>query len=283
MLAEELAERVKEHKKAMARLERSLRSLSGRWSDPRGVGKELEALSQEEFDLPAEIVQGVRELVDRGRDWLELEREDRRGRLARALKEGADGRGLTLALISREPLEIRLDPVGVAIDLEEARATLTFGREELAQCPADAEEILQARDKALVGLDRKGWTPEGFHGELRDAWLLATRMGKGEGWIELGEALPLLALTIQSKRWRLDPTSKNFTDYGKAQFLYDLHRLRSAGALTVDGWRLSLGPATGDSTRDKRRVFWVEDGEGRGSYCLTLRFVRDEEIHGSKL
>ena len=35
-------------------------------------------------------------------------------------------------------------------------------------------------------------------------------------------------------------------------------------------------------TKDKARVFWVEDGEGRGAWHLTLRFVREEEIHAEE-
>ncbi len=168
-LAEDLASRLNDHKKDVARLERVLKSLSGRWSDPKGVEKDLETLAEGEIELPAELAQGIQTLMELGHEWLEQEKEGRRGRLARELKEGARQREIPLSLVSREPLEIRLAPLGVQIDLEEAKATLTFGREELISCPADAGEIFTARDKALAGLDRKDWTPERFHRELREA------------------------------------------------------------------------------------------------------------------
>ena len=278
-----LAARMAEHKKEATRLERVLRDLSERWSDPRAVEKDLDGLAEHALERALELSAGIRELVERGKTWLASEKEERRSRLARGLKEGAAARQVPLLVVTREPLELRLPPLGVAIDIEEARATITFGQQELAACPADAEEILEAREKALSQLDRSGWDPEVFHRDLRQAWLAAVaRTGQGEGWVELAEVLPQLAFALQSPRWRLDPSPRNFTGYGKAQFLYELNRLRSAGGLSCDGWRLVLGPATGASTRDKRRVFWVEDGEGRGAYHLTLRFARDEELHGPK-
>lgn len=280
-LAHELAERLRTHKKAVAQLERVAKGLTGRWSDPQRVTRGLDALAQAEVELPAAIATPLRALVDHGRDWLERDRDERRGRLARELREGARQREIALVVVTRDPLELWLDPVGLSIDLERAEAEVRFGREELLRCPADGVEIFQARESALTRLERNGWTAEGFHRELRHAWSVAGKLTGAEGWIELGEVLPQLALIIQPRRWRRDPTSKNFQDYGKAQFLYELYRLRRSRALTVDGYRLALGAATGDSTRDKRRVFWVDDGEGRGAYFLTLRFVRDEEIHGT--
>ncbi len=169
------------------------------------------------------------------------------------------------------------------IDLEKARAAIVFGQVEVLSCPAGGEEILEAREKALKALEARRWSAREFHGQLREAWeTAARRLARPEGWVELADVIAVVAVAVQGPRWRQDPTARNFTSYGKAQLLYDLHRLRQAGELSVEGQRLVLGPATGASTRDKRRVFWVEDGEGRGAYHLTLRFVSEEGIHAEK-
>ncbi len=286
-LAQALLLRVTQHKKETARLERSLKNLAERWSDPKVVAKELGTIGsvETEFSAPsapsAPLIDKIRDLGAKGESWLENERLDRRDRLARELKAACSALGVPLSIVTRDPLEIRLAPLSVMIDLDQGRATLQFGRQELLHCPTDAAEIVTARTKALAQLERKGWTPEVFHGELREAWKkAAARGGRGDDWIELAEVLPELAFSIQTRRWRRDPKSRHYTDYGKAQMIFELHRLRECGALSRDSWRLVLGPATGSSTRDKGRVFWIEDGTtGRGSYHLTLRFVRNEESH----
>jgi hypothetical protein len=281
-LAAALLTQVAGHRKIVATAERSLKNLSTRWRDPTVIKKELEGLRETELDLPEALREPTRDLLAGGGAWLEQERADRRGRLAKELKAAAAEQGVALTVVTREPLVLHLAPLSLAVDLEQGRVSLQFGRQELLQCPTDAQEIVAARETALRQLERKGWTPEGFHRELREAWkMVAARAGHGDDWVELAVVLPQLAFNIQSPRWQRDPKSRYFTDYGKARMLFELCRLRDEGALSQEGWRLVLGPATGGSTRDKNRVFWVDDGSGYGAYHLTLRFVRDKQDHES--
>lgn len=273
-LAKALLDGLQKHKKALSALGRSLKNLDGRWKDPQVVEKELAVLRETGPGLPAPLDEQVSALVAVGEDWLAEERRGRRGRLSRELKAAAAEQGVELRVVTKEPLELRLAPLTVALDLEKGRATLLFGRQTLTTCPTDAIEIMTARKKALAGLQRKGWTAEGFHQELRQAWRAVA--GRGD-WVELADVLPQLAFAVQTAHWRRDPSSRNFTEYGKAKMLYELYRIKEEGILSQNGWRLSLGPATGGSTRDKARVFWVEDASGRGAYHLTMRFVKDEE------
>jgi len=281
--AAELAAAVDANRKDVGRLLRAAKALSAPWSDPKAIEKALAEVAKRSAALPPTLAEKASDLAEAGKRWLAEEKEGRRQKLGRDLKEACTGRGLRLLLVTKDPLEIRLPPLGVRIDLEKASASIVFGQIEIAKAQTGANEILDAREKALKTLEGRKWSAREFHGQLREAWsAVSKKLGRADGWVELGDVIPEIAIAIQGQRWRLDPTSRNFTSYGKAQFLYDLHRLREAGGLSQGGWRLSLGPATGASTRDKRRVFWVEDGEGRGAYHLTLRFVREEAIHGEE-
>lgn len=282
-LARSLAKRVAQKRKAVAGLLRACKSLERPWSDPKGVERAMEAIGTGADALPPALKKEASALREVAAAWLRSERDGRRRRLAETIRGKCKKQGIRLLVLTKEPLEIRLPPLSVRIDLEKVRAAVLFGRVEIGSAVAAATEILKARDKALKALERRKWSPRTFHRELRTAWGAAgRRLGRADGWIELAEVLPELAFRVQGPGWRFDPTPKNLTPYGKAQFLYDLHRLRAAGALAHDGWRLALGPATGASTRDKRKVFWVEDGEGRGSYHLTLRFTREAGVHGEE-
>ncbi len=213
-------------------------------------------------------------LVAGAQAWLEAERTGRRQRLAEGLKAGAEAEGFPLVVVSRDPLELRLAPLGASIDVENDRAELTFGRCPVATCRAEAGAMLAARAKAVASLEGKNWNPADFHRALFRSWR-RTRDEENNDWVSLAALLPELALARQPKAFRVDPQATKFVPYPRAQFTYDLWRLRRDAALSLDGWRLSLGPATGDSTRDKQRVFFVEDAAGQGQYQLTIRFSKE--------
>jgi len=205
--------------------------------------------------------------------WLVHEQQTRRSRLARTLRERCQAQGLELVVITREPLELRIAPLGLRVDVERDRVELTFGQQVLETCAAQADAVLAARQRALDWLEEGSMEAVRLHGALLQAWQLLS----GTDWVELSDLLPHLALGLQDERFRRDPVARNFRPYPRARLAWDLWRLRRERALSVDGWRLSLGPATGGSTRDKRRVYWLEDDQGRGQYYLTLRFTRDGE------
>ena len=204
--------------------------------------------------------------------WLADEAAQRRPRLARALRDACAAAGVELVVITREPLELRLPPLGVQVDVDADRATISFGQQPLETCGAQADRILDARRRALAALELAAWDPPAF---LR-ALLLAWQRTGPDDWRELTLLLPQLTMELQDDRFRRDPTAAHFRPYSRARLCWDLWRLRRDRCLAVDGWRLTLGPATGGSTRDKKRVFWLEDDQGRGQYYLTLRFVRED-------
>ncbi|HJN76225.1 MAG TPA: hypothetical protein QGF58_20015 [Myxococcota bacterium] len=203
-------------------------------------------------------------LVEELGAWLSWEERTRGRRLVQGLTGSCE-------VISRDPLRLRVAPLTVNVDVENNRAELRFAELQLARVPADAERILAAHAELIAALEPGDWSAQGFLRHLLQAW---RQRGEG-GWAELIEVLPVLALQLQSDAFRRDPTARNFRPYPKVQFAYDLARLRRERCFSVDGWRLSLGPATGSSTRDKRRVFWLEDPRGRGQWHLSLRFVED--------
>lgn len=254
------ADRARGLAKALDGLAKALEPLQ-----PARASKAL-ARAQEAAEVgPSEVLAAV------GRG-LAAEAAERGPRLSAELRRRCEAEGIGLAVVTRQPLELRLPPLGVSVDLERDRADLTFGRERLARVGARADEILAARAEALAELEEGEWDPRAYLFDLYRAWRRCSPRGD---WVELVDALPELVLLRQGEAWRREPSARNFRPYSRARFAYDLHRLRRDRALAIDGWRLSLGPATGGSTADKKRVLWLEDAQGRGQYHLTLRFTRE--------
>ncbi len=261
-------DQVSEGLEALSRATRSLKNTRKLLDEPvpARVGRAVEDLASCDLGRVTRVAEDLAA-------WVEHERETRGNRLRADLREAGEEHGFRAAVLSRDPLELFLAPITVRIDVDRDRADLYFGRVRLSSCRADGWLIAGARAGVLHDLEGDGWQPEAFLARLREAW---TRAGV-DGWAELVDVLPEVALLGQPPAFRKDPTSGRFVPYPRVQFAYDLWRLRRDRCLAADGWRLTLGTATGGSTRDKSRVVWLEDGRGGGQYHLSLRFVK--EVH----
>jgi hypothetical protein len=257
------AKKAREHGKALDALARGVRDGSRTRMD-----KALSAIDRTDLAPGAALVAELRA-------WLAEETVARRQKLSSELRAACVAENVEILVLGRDPLLLRLPPVSVAVDFDRDRSEVLFAQEILGRGEAEARSILEARRKVVAALETQGWDAATYLRLLLEAW---RRAGRGSGeWVELVDVLPEIALLQQPKKFRRDPTSRNFLSYGRARFAFDLWRLRRDRTLSTGDWRLTLGPATGGSTRDKSRVLLLEDARGQGQYHLTLRFVREED------
>ncbi len=210
----------------------------------------------------------------------ELDERRRRVResLAPELRAACEARGLALRVVRQEePLELRIPPLAVRVDRQRGSAEILFARQSLANCPADAASILAAREEALAELDGP-FDAAAFFDACRTAWRAALGAGAGGSGerVEMRDFLPQLALRLQKPAFQTEPTARHFTGYPRSRFAWDVLRLRKAGGLSQNGWRMNLGVATGTTAQQKSRSIWLEDEHGDGEFKLTVFFTRAE-------
>lgn len=199
-----------------------------------------------------------------------------RERLSRDLKTACDGAGLTMRVVSREqPVEVRIAPFAIVLDFDRATAELRFAREPIAQVPADPEAIVAAVTRSRAALDTP-FDAQDFFERCITAWK-AARVATGPGErVEILEFLPYLAVGMQRQRFKVAPTRENYVSYSRAQFAYDILRLRRQAGFSRGGYRMNLGVATGTTASEKKRVVYLEDEDGQGEYKLTVFFTKEE-------
>ncbi len=277
-LATEVSRRVK----GMSRLDKALSKLGREklLATPAKVAQVVAEL-REVADLPDEIIgedlrAGLPDLVAA----VEADQADRlaqrRVSFGIELTRAAGEADLQCRLVTADPMEYTLPPFTVGVDLESNRASLRYARLEVAEVAAEPSKILDEHRKQLEALE-SSWDA----GVFFEALALAYRQRCRESQDPMGaraplvDLLPRLALAFQKKPFRRDPTARNFRDYSRARFAYDLGRLRREGRLSHMELRLNLGPATGEATRNKGNVLYLEDGPDRGQYYLSAWFVSD--------
>ena len=152
------------------------------------------------------------------------------------------------------------------LDFERDRCRIWYGPEQelLDDCVLDAERVASAarqhRDRLGSGLE-----PSVFLSTLQRAYRCA-QLEHTVALVPLPRLLPLLALDVQSPKFKGDPRKEYYEQYTRADFSYDLYQLSkttSAAHLTI---------ATRMQTNRRSDFLWVptrEDVES-GNYFASI-------------
>jgi hypothetical protein len=170
--------------------------------------------------------------------------------LGRELSRSLADRNIVPRLVADRPPEWRLGRLTVVVAGQRAR--LRYARQPVGATGASAAEIAAAWQRALARLEARSLPPEALLGKLAAAYR-ALAAGSND-------RVPLVAVRAE-------------LGYGRAQFAWDVARLRCERRLIVDGHRVDLGVATGMATSRRSRVVWIEDEGGSGAFYETLRLM----------
>ncbi len=145
------------------------------------------------------------------------------------------------------------------VNFLQGEIAIFWGPESVKKVGLDPEEVRDCILKFEQELKGDGFDADSYLAQLKEAYRRA--LGR-----EVGEKAPIvkvlgeLAFLRQGEKFRINPTKSNYTGYGRAQFGYDLYRLRKSKRD-----ELSLWVATFEATKRKDRVIFVPDDEERGT------------------
>ena len=182
--------------------------------------------------------------------------------LGRELVGALAGSDVVPRLIAERPEpEWRLGPLTVVVGKQQAR--LRYAREPIGTARANAADIATAWRKALDRLSARSRPPDELLPQLAAAYrrTLARRGARPD------DRAPLVEVRAE------------LVGYTRAQFAWDLARLRRERRLVVDGCRVEIGVATGHATARRSRVVWIEDDAGGGAWYESFRMI-PQEVHG---
>jgi hypothetical protein len=157
----------------------------------------------------------------------------------------------------------------IETDFDHFKAIIWYGprQERLAQCPLTARRIVEqvAQSKANLG---SGLPSQEITEKIRDAYYEVAGAKRGEP-AAIGDVLATLAKVFETgMSSRSTPRT-----YTRADFSYDLFRIRQSGAKSLQQSRLHLTVATRVHTKRRSGFLWVpEDETGRGTTYSHLRW-----------
>ena len=157
------------------------------------------------------------------------------------------------------PPQWRLGALTVVIGA--TRADLRYAREPVGSSSREPEAIAAAVARAQHRLALRSRAPDELLPALATAYTAVLRRRGGRP----GDRVPLVEL-----RDELGGT--------RAQFAWDIARLRRERRLVVDGRRIDLGVATGHTAARRSQVVWIENDGGDGSFFQSFRLIT-LEVH----
>ncbi|HID92468.1 MAG TPA: hypothetical protein EYP60_00095 [bacterium (Candidatus Stahlbacteria)] len=151
----------------------------------------------------------------------------------------------------------------LVLTFEKGDVQIFWGPEFVKKVRLNPDEVASAIERFDKELKGRSWDPAVFFLNLRTAYKRVLTIASRS----IGERVPIvdvmdeLVFLMQDKKFRSDPTKRNFRGYSRAFFGYDLYRLRRSGQAK----ELSLIVATFDTTKYKEKVIFVPESEERGT------------------
>jgi hypothetical protein len=158
-------------------------------------------------------------------------------------------------VVERPEQEWRLGALTVVVGKQRAR--LRYARELVGTARSEASDIAVAWRRALDKLQARSLAPDDLLPKLRKAYTVVLARHEKRP----GDRAPIVELRDE------------LAGFTRAQFAWDLARLRRERRLVIDGRRVDLGIATGHATSRKSRVVWIEEDSGSGAFYETFRLI----------
>lgn len=151
------------------------------------------------------------------------------------------------------------------LEFERGRCEIWYGpkQEKLTTTTLDVEKVIRSIQKINGNLG-SGLEPDALIEKIVHAYQ-HVKLDSPDAPVKLPMLLPYMALQVQSKGFNADPLKRLYRDYGRADFSYDLYRLRS--------WNrpFRLKTATRRQTTRRADFLWVPsriDVEGGDYFAI---------------
>jgi hypothetical protein len=228
------------------------------------VNKLLAAISRCEDET---IVEPFRQWVESYQQSLKNCEEQLKKVLGSELEEELKKIGLPL---SGQYPELKASFFLIELIWEKGTAILWYGykQERLEQCDLSVKTIVESLIKIKTQLG-SSLSPGEYLNRLQKAYHRAA--GAVDVPVPICDILCEMSFLLQNQQFRCDPIKKNYKSYGRADFSFDLFRLRRSEEPLLQ--KLHMTVATRTHSRTRRDFIWIpDDDNGQGTIYSHLQF-----------
>ena len=258
---------------------RTLRQISRLDEDRAANFRQIQSRMVKISDMTGRMEPGSRQVASL-RTWVDeyaMQLEEARGELGRRFGVELEQRleEMDRSLSGHYP-ELRTGLFTVELDFDKGHAILWYGpkQEPLGRYRLSPREVAGRVQKSERDLG-SGLPLDEFLARLEEAWLSCID-GKRSRKAPIIQVLCQLSFLLQTPHFRSDPKKANYKGYGRADFSFDLFRVRREADRTRQSNRLHLAIATRSQTEQRGRHLWIPEGaDGRGSAYSHITFSEE--------
>jgi gas vesicle protein len=160
------------------------------------------------------------------------------------------------------------------VDLDNFKVIIWYGpqQERLDVARLVPAEVASKLRKIHESITQRPFDSKGFLSKIYEAYKASLyRLGKEMGdQVPISDVLLEYVLLIQDKKFRANPVKRNYREYGRVFFSYDLYRLKDR---IMDNKELDLITATRAYTKHWYDFLWIPSNEkGEGIYISHIKF-----------
>jgi len=163
------------------------------------------------------------------------------------------------------------------VDFEKNLCNLTYGldNDHIANLKVNPREVSDYIGKVSQDLDNQYGDGRLFQNYLVEAYENNIAKGKTRaGKVSIIDVLMEISLLKQGRNFRIDPSKKNYSPYGRIQFSYDIFRLLNDHPPDI---RVKLSTATRAQARNKLNYLWIpKNTRGEGSIFSHIEVVKNQ-------
>lgn len=182
-------------------------------------------------------------------------------------------------VIGGRPPKFEIDRFELDANFARRACVLRYGKDIVAPHVSITVEATvkayQAAAKAIQGRNVEG---AAWLAQLHDAYQTVRRKRKiGGSRVNIVEVYLELVILRQSRAFAAEPSKRTFSDYSRAQFIYDFYEFTSRQRLTHQGQVVKVHSATKSQTDSPARSVWLVEGDSPydGRFVADIEFIKE--------
>ncbi len=278
-LAPELRREIKSLAALVAALKESSTALRAEPADVVRLDKALDVLQNSKDEAALALVPDLQRELDLAQRALGDE-------FGQKLRAALSAQGVS---IGGRPPKFEIGRFELEANFARRFSVLRYGKDMVApHVPITVDATIQAYQNARKAVEGRNQDGGVWMAQLHDAYQTARRKRSSHSpRINIVDVYLELVMLRQGRAFASEPSKRTFTDYSRAQFIYDFYEFTARRRLTVkgqtsdgqagDGQVVKVHSATKSQTDSPAKSMWIVEGDSPydGHYIADIEFVRE--------
>lgn len=164
----------------------------------------------------------------------------------------------------------------ILTDFASRKASISYGKIEVARgIPLSLDRVLKAYLKEVKTIEDRAESGETWIEQFYQAWSLVNlKNDKASGRVNIVDCYYEMVLLRQKRTFNNTPSKNTFTDYSRAQFVYDFAQFVYSARQAYQGWVVTPHVATKSQAESASKSMWIVTGSAPhdGQYIAGIEF-----------